>query len=294
MSMQSTELTSRARARAIRRTVLVEGINCVYFEYPGVAGAETIVMIHGYRGNHRGLEAIAGALPNHRILIPDLPGFGESEPLATEHSVLEYSRWLKAFLDSQELAQSAHLVGHSFGTLVLGHYATNHNPRSVVLINPVSAPALQGPRSMMTKVATGYYRLAEKLPESIGGYLLRNGAAVLVMSSVMAKTKDKKLRRWIHDQHLSNFSDFKSVRVATEGYRASISTDLSRIASDIGSPVLVIAAALDDITSIEQQRLVVKSYSDGSISEISGVGHLVHYEAPGQAAKLIAEFIENR
>jgi pimeloyl-ACP methyl ester carboxylesterase len=110
----------------------------------------------------------------------------------------------------------------------------------------------------------------------------------------MAKTKDRKLRRWIHEQHLANFSDFASIAVASEGYDASISSDLSVMAPLIQSPVLVVAATLDDITDIDTQREVVKLYPNASLVEIQGVGHLVHYEAPSQAANHIAAFVENR
>jgi pimeloyl-ACP methyl ester carboxylesterase len=114
----------------------------------------------------------------------------------------------------------------------------------------------------------------------------------MVMSSVMAKTNDRKLRSWIHKQHLSNFSDFATVRVATEGYDASISSDLSVMAPSITTPVLIVAAQLDDITAIEVQREVVKLYPRAKLVEINNVGHLVHYEAPEQAANFIRAFIE--
>jgi pimeloyl-ACP methyl ester carboxylesterase len=128
-------------------------------------------------------------------------------------------------------------------------------------------------------------------PRFAGEWLLRNKMAVMVMSVVMAKSKDKTLRRWIHNQHLSNFSDFKSVRVATEGYQASISANLSDYAAKISAPVLIVAASLDDITDIATQREVAKMYPRASLKEIVNVGHLVHYEAPEQAAAFIDEFL---
>jgi pimeloyl-ACP methyl ester carboxylesterase len=249
-------------------------------------------MIHGYRGNHRGLEAIVGGLENFRVIVPDLPGFGESEQLQSAHSLDSYENWLELFINQLGLTSHVNLVGHSFGTLVVGKYASTRSCRSIVLINPVSAPALKGPRAFLTHITSLFYRLSNLLPESIGGWLLRNPVAVMVMSSVMAKTKERELRRWIHKQHLSNFSDFASVRVASEGYDASISTHLSLMAPSIASPVLVVAAALDDITAIDIQREVVKLYPKATLVEIEGVGHLVHYEAPQQAARFIASFVE--
>ena len=293
--MLPQDLYESADSRAIRRSIEVEGNPCVYYEYPAAGDSdETLVMIHGYRGNHRGLQAIAGGLSKYRVVIPDLPGFGESAPLTVTHSIQAYSDWLHGFLEVLQLENKAHLMGHSFGSLVVGFYATQHSPRSVSLVNPVSSPALEGPRAALTNLTKVYYSLAAALPKAIGQWLLRSKIAVMVMSIVMAKTKERTLRRWIHNQHLSNFSDFATVEVATEGYDASISTDLSKLAATISSPVLVIAATLDDITDIDSQRRVSKLYPNATYREIQGVGHLVHYEAPDQAAGYITEFLDSQ
>ena len=293
--MLPQDLYQSADSRAVRHATAIDGSLCVYYEYPSAGGSDkTLVMIHGYRGNHRGLQAIAGGLIKYRVIIPDLPGFGESQPLKTTHSIQAYSDWLHKFLGTLQLTDQAHLMGHSFGSLVVGFYATQHSPRSVSLVNPVSSPALEGQRAALTNLTKLYYSLASALPKALGQWLLRSKLAVMVMSVVMAKTNKRSLRRWIHNQHLANFSDFATVEVATEGYEASISTDLSRLASMITVPVLVVAATLDDITDIESQRRVSKLYSNSTYREIQGVGHLVHYEAPDQAASFITEFLDSQ
>jgi pimeloyl-ACP methyl ester carboxylesterase len=289
----SQQLSLSAISRAIRHTIRVDGVNSVYYEYPATADSSlTLIMVHGYRGNHHGLEAIAAGLSKYRVLIPDLPGFGESEALSVAHSIEAYSNWLHGFIKALGLEREVHLMGHSFGSLVVGFYATQHPPKSVSLVNPVSTPALEGPRAGLTSLTKIYYLLAAFAPKFAGEWLLRNKISVMVMSIVMAKTKDKELRRWIHNQHISNFSDFASVRVAVEGYEASISTDLSKLAAKIAAPVLIVAATLDDITDIESQRRVSNLYQKPTLKEIEGVGHLVHYEAPAQAAEYISEFLE--
>lgn len=290
--MLSQELTAKARLRGQRKTINITGVDFVYYEYPASSdNGQVIVMVHGYRGNHRGLEAIVGGLDQFQVVVPDLPGFGESPELTKTHNLDSYANWLGMFLIELGLGNTAVLAGHSFGTLVVGRYATSQAAKSIILINPVSAPALSGPRAFLTKATSWFYHISNSLPEAIGGLLLRSPIAVLVMSSVMAKTRDRKLRSWIHKQHLSNFSDFATVRVATEGYDASISSDLSKMAPLIASPVLVIAATLDDITPIDRQREVVNLYPNAKLVEIENVGHLVHYEAPFQAAEHIASFV---
>ena len=291
--MLSQQLSLSAISRAIRHTIRVDGVNSVYYEYPATTdSSKTLIMVHGYRGNHHGLEAIAAGLSKYRVLIPDLPGFGESEQLSDTHSIEAYSNWLNGFIEALGLEREVHLMGHSFGSLVVGFYATQHSPQSVSLVNPVSTPALEGPRAALTNLTKIYYLLAAFAPKSAGEWLLRNKISVMVMSIVMAKTKDKELRRWIHNQHISNFSDFASVRVAVEGYEASISTDLSKLAAQIAAPVLIVSATLDDITDIESQRRVSNLYQKLTYKEIQDVGHLVHYEAPAQAAEYISDFLD--
>lgn len=293
--MLPQDLYQSADSRAVRHAAEIDGKLVVYYEYPSIGDSnKTLVMIHGYRGNHRGLQAIAAGLTKYRVIIPDLPGFGESGPLKTTHSIQAYSDWLHKFLGVLQLTEKAHLMGHSFGSLVVGFYSTQHTPISVSLVNPVSSPALEGQRAALTNLTKLYYSLASALPNALGQWLLRSKLAVMVMSVVMAKTKQRTLRRWIHRQHLSNFSDFATVEVATEGYEASISMDLSKLAGLISSPVLVVAATLDDITDIESQRRVSELYPNSTYREIPGVGHLVHYEAPDQAARFITEFLDNQ
>ena len=293
--MLPQDLYQSADAQAVRHTAEIDGKLCVYYEYPSIGNSDkTLVMIHGYRGNHRGLQAIAAGLTKYRVIIPDLPGFGESEHLKTTHSIQAYSDWLHKFLGVLQLTDKAHLMGHSFGSLVVGFYSTQHTPISVSLVNPVSSPALEGQRAALTNLTKLYYSLASALPNALGQWLLRSKLAVMVMSVVMAKTKQRTLRRWIHSQHLANFSDFANVAVATEGYEASISMDLSKLAGLISSPVLVVAATLDDVTDINTQRRVSEMYPNSTYREIQGVGHLVHYEAPDQAARFITEFLDNQ
>ena len=102
-------------------------------------------------------------------------------------------------------------------------------PERLVLVNPIGAPALEGPRGVMTRLAVLYYRTAAALPERAGFALLRNGAIVRVMSVTMAKTRSKSLRRWIHDQHDRYFSAFGDRDAVLEAFRASVSHDVSEV-----------------------------------------------------------------
>jgi pimeloyl-ACP methyl ester carboxylesterase len=269
-----------------------------YWDY-GDADADTaVVVVHGFRGDHHGLEPVVAQLPGLRLISPDLPGFGESTPLAeAPHDIDGYGLWLHAFVEALDLPGRLVLLGHSFGSIVVaGALAARSTgdalrPASVILVNPIGQPALKGPRGLLTRLAIFYYWLAAVLPERLGFALLRNRAIVRVMSETMAKTRDADLRRWIHDQHHRYFSAFGNRRVVLEAFRASVSHDVSEYAARIPEPTLLVAAVDDDITPIEAERRLQSLFPAAQLVEVADVGHLIHYEKPVEAANAIRAFL---
>lgn len=269
----------------------VRGSTTAWWEY-GEPGAPVIVLVHGFRGDHHGLEPIVANLPGFRIVSPDLPGFGESAPLDGPHDIAGYAAWLDAFVASLELGGAYTLLGHSFGSIVASAaVAGGLRPERLVLVNPIGAPALEGPRGIMTRLAVAYYRAAAALPARAGFAVLKSRAIVRVMSVTMAKTRSRELRRFIHDQHDRYFSAFSDRDSLLEAFRASVSHDVREFAPRIDVPVLLVAAERDDITPLSAQHVLVGRFPDARLEVIPEVGHLIHYEAPGDAARRILGFV---
>jgi pimeloyl-ACP methyl ester carboxylesterase len=111
------------------------------------------------------------------------------------------------------------------------------------------------------------------------------------MSITMAKTKDRELRRFVHDQHDTYFSDFADRDVLRDAFVASVSHDVRAFAPRIGVPTLLVAAQKDDITPIEAVRHLATLFPDAALVEIADVGHLIHYETPAEAAGAIRRFL---
>ena len=140
-------------------------------------------------------------------------------------------------------------------------------------------------------MAVFYYWAAAKLPERAGFALLRNPLIVRITSLAMVKTKDKTLRRWIHNQHDRYFSAFSDRRVVMEAFTASVGNDVSEFAARIAQPTLLIAAEKDDITAVPAQYRLQKLFPNAELRVISDVGHLIHYEVPAQAAAHVQNFL---
>jgi pimeloyl-ACP methyl ester carboxylesterase len=294
MTLYSDELAKTALARSEAREAIVAEVATRYWFYPASAAeAQTLIFIHGYRGNHHGLEAIAGALPDFNIVIPDLPGFGASAPFAGEHSVEAYVGWLNALVDhvvtEQRLNEKPVVVGHSFGSIISAAFAVQSEAIShLVLINPVSAPALEGPKAALTQLVKLMFWLSGTLPLKAGLGMLKSWPMVRGMSIVMTKSHQRSLRRWVHAQHDANFNDFANRRVAIEGYNASISRNVGEYAPNFKVPTTLIIGAKDDITSVNQQEAMAATIPvDWTLTNLQGVGHLTHYEKPAQVAMAI-------
>lgn len=274
-----------------RHEAEVLGGTTAYWVYGPADAEHTIIAVHGYRGEHHGLEPVVAHLPDMRVVSPDLPGFGETPPLpGRTHDLAAYAEWLIAF--AAAVAPGATVLGHSFGSIVSAAAVARGLPTpKLILVNPIGAPALEGPRGILTRLAVAYYWAGARLPERMGDALLRNGLIVRVMSESMAKTKDAELRRFVHDQHDTYFSRFADRTLLHEAFVASVSHDVREFAPRIAVPTLLIAAQQDDITPIEAERHLATLFPNAELVEIPGVGHLIHYETPEPAAEAIRRFL---
>ncbi|MDQ0820922.1 pimeloyl-ACP methyl ester carboxylesterase [Arthrobacter sp. V4I6] len=256
----------------------------------------TILVIHGFRGDHHGLLRVADQLPEMRLIMPDLPGFGGSAAFeADEHSVERYGRFIAELMAALDLGPETVLLGHSFGSIVAGHFVAA-NPGAVaglILINPIAAPALEGAKGLMTKLAILYYEAAARLPRRLGQALLRSRLIVRVMSEAMAKTPDKALRRFVHAQHSAYFSAFANRDSLLEAFKASVGNNVAEVAGRLTLPVLLIAGEQDEIAALADQHKLLALLPDGHLDVIPGVGHLIHYETPEPAAGFIRRFVKD-
>ncbi len=274
------------------------GIHTQTWRY-GAESGPTLILVHGFRGDHHGLQGIAEQLvaeaPELTVLVPDLPGFGKTPAVPDrEHDLALFGEWLRAFA-SAAAPNGFAVLGHSFGSLVVSRaLAGGLDPERIILINPISAPALEGPQALLTQLAIGYYRAADLLPERPARALLGNPLIVRVMSEVMAKTSDTALRGWIHNQHASYFSVFASPHTLLESFRASVSHTVPQFADAFQAPTLLIAGERDDITPLAQQLALQHRIPESRLVILPGTGHLVHYEAVAPAASEILSFLRQQ
>jgi pimeloyl-ACP methyl ester carboxylesterase len=259
--------------------------------------ARRIVFVHGLRGDHHGLEPIVahldGARAGVQVIVPDLPGFGASQALPSDrHDIDGYAAWTRELLAAVAPAGDAVLAGHSFGSIVTAAaVARGAAVRGLVLVNPIAASALAGPRRVMTGLTVAYHRFAGALPEGTGTWLLRHPLMTRIASVAMATTRDAALRRWIHAEHGRYFSTFADRKTLLEAFHASVRHDVAESAAAVGVPTHLVAAERDDIGPLAAQRALAARFADARLAVVPATGHLAHYEAPAAVAREIEAFL---
>ena len=278
----------------MKHSCQILGTTTTYWEY-NPDKPTTLILIHGFRGTHHGLLKIAEQLPEYRLIIPDLPGFGVSEALTGGHGIGDYVEWLFQFREIVDpSAPSSYIVGHSFGSIIVSHYASIH-PSTVTkltVINPIGAPALKGEQRLLTQLAILYYWLGRKLPARAARAWISLKPITKITSITMRKTKDRQIRKFIDEQHYTHFSSFANPTQLSEAFKTSVSHDVSQVAEHLTMPTLMIVGEKDVITALDKQHALHAKIDSAELVIIPDVGHLTHYETPSEVASAIRKFIK--
>lgn len=248
---------------------------------------QRVLFIHGFRGDHHGLQAVAGSLHDLNVVSPDLPGFGKSAELE-HHSLSSYSDWLIDFYRSTGPYDL--VVGHSFGTLIVANAISNGlSTNKVCLINPITTRGSTS-KSLGNRFAEIYYRIGKN--KIMGSWLMSSALVTRAMSIGLTKTKNQRTRRFIHEQHSRYFSTFTSTRVAIEGFQAANTGSVFDYAEKLTGPTLLIAGSQDAVAPIAEQRRLNEVLTNSNLVVLEKVGHLSHYEKPVDIANAITKFLE--
>lgn len=148
-------ITASARRTAGLERLEVEADGHVIVYLDGGAG-EPVVLLHGFGASKDLWNAVAARLtPYHRVIAPDLPGFGESPPLDhARYDATSQARRLRAFLDVLGVDEH-HVGGNSMGGAISVVYAALY-PEAVRSLLIGAAPGIRSPeRSELERILEG-------------------------------------------------------------------------------------------------------------------------------------------
>lgn len=135
----------RVSAELSRATIEVAGHRWVYaYSDDAPRDAPTVVMVHGFTGSKENWYLLAERLRGqYRVLIPDLPGWGESERRAGEdYGFVAQSERLDAFVRATTPHRPVVLLGHSMGGSIAALTAARY-PRDVARVGLFAAAGVR-------------------------------------------------------------------------------------------------------------------------------------------------------
>jgi pimeloyl-ACP methyl ester carboxylesterase len=109
------------------------------------AAAPTVIAVHGITASHRCWPTVAAALPEFRVIAPDLRGRGRSRDLPGPYGMAQHTDDIAAVMDHLEVPRAV-ILGHSMGGFVTVAMHARHPDRvsAVVLADgglPFEVPA---------------------------------------------------------------------------------------------------------------------------------------------------------
>lgn len=154
----------RSKAGLVEKSVEVDGHRFVYLD--GGSG-EALVLLHGFGANKDNWLQIAPLLtPHYRLIIPDLPGFGDSTRVeSARYSAHEQLTRIHSFVEKLELG-AIHIGGNSMGGWLAGLYAARYpeEVKSQWLLAPAGVVSAE-PSELFQGIEKGDNALLVETPE---------------------------------------------------------------------------------------------------------------------------------
>lgn len=245
-------------------------------------GRTTMIFLHGFMSDNRAIAPLAVELKTSAtMLVPDLPGFGESEQLAGESTLDAYSTWLDEFISATVPPhQKIILVGYSFGSYIAIQYAARGSRalEQLVLVTPVVS--IVWPVKMYGRV----FRSLASLSKYAATHLYTWRPQYDFTSRYLAKSSHQASRRELLLQRRSELAALNPELVL------SLQTELGRsdvrsFAPEITCPTSVITVSNDRLANNKNTDDFVTQLTGKSQSiELANAGHLVPLEEPSLLA----------
>ena len=267
-----------------RQSVQVGDTRWVYVA-GGKPDGPPLVLLHGYGGTYADWLLTAHDLTgNFRVIIPDLPGWGQStrRPDADYGYAAQVER-LHGFIAALHLGRIA-LAGHSMGGAIAGLYAADY-PRNVAALILIDSAGVKFKENAFTRELK-----SGKSPFDIDNRAQFKRLEAMLFAkppSVPPRIEDVFIAK---SQRERAFDDRVLRAITTPAARYALQAKLSAITA----PTLSIWCTGDqiiDISALNAIRTGLTHSPNIGVTELTGCGHMSIMEKPREVARSITHFV---
>lgn len=266
----------------------IDGVRLHWAEIGETSKAPPVVLIHGLTNSCRSWLQIAPLLAaDRRVLMPDLPGHGQSERPNADYALHWYARVVSRWLEALGIEQ-ADVIGHSFGGGVAQMLLLECPERIRRLILVAAGGLGKG---------VGWWLRLASLPgvvEYLGQPFMAFGTRMALRSDRDGVTAEeiRELSR-LNAQSGSARALARSVRdvIDWRGQRRNFRDRAHEI--ETLPAILVLWGDRDTIIPIEQGEAFAKSLDGVVFKRFKGAGHYPHNEQPEAFVRAVREFLDD-
>lgn len=244
----------------------------------------TLVLLHGFASNKEvWLEVAKQLTPHFHVIIPDLPGWGESSRNDNaSYNIDTQAGRLQGFVDALRLQRFV-LIGHSMGGAIAGVYAADH-PEHVAELALIDAFGLKADENEFFREV-----FAGKNPFLFDNHTEFERIYSMVFSkppTIPGRFVDVLIKQ---NQQNRNFIDHTLNELREPSQYLSVQNRLDKLTM----PVLGLwchADKVTDISALDSLRNGLSHTSAISSSMLNGCNHMPMLEKPDETVRILTGF----
>ena len=257
---------------SVRRGYKAVSCGQIHYRYAGAAGAPVLVLLHQTPSSSEMFEPLMLELVREfRMIAPDLPGMGMSDPLPGDVSIAGYAKHVAECLDELNVDE-AFVFGHHTGASVAVQLAIDHP-------EVVAALALSGPPVLDDALRKALPEMAKPIaPRADGGHL----------GDMWQRISGKDDSAPIEIVQRETISGLRLGEHYPDPYAAVIEHDIDRQLQMLRIPTVVFAGTGDPLFS--QLQNAADLLKNGSLARIEGARSFVCETHLDDVAELLRGF----
>lgn len=250
-------------------------------------GGQPLVLVHGLGTSqaiwHRVIPELAR---DRRVVLVDIPGFGESEPLGEGFEFDEVALAIDNVI-AERVNEPYDLLGTSLGGALALTLATER-PASVRRL-VLAAPAGFHPHHPIIAVAAGHVGAAiVRVRRELGRHLVRRASA---RRALLWRVVHDAARLPASDAHLM-LSASRTARRIREATQTAAGSDLLPLIRRVNTPVGLLWGEHDHVVPIANSRGMTAARPELPFETVRDAGHVPHLERPNEWTAAVRRLLD--